>query len=75
MEVGARRPKLHAPAFRIRRGVVSLAVGKFPAPGVFREGAENSARGGRAPISISVFGSKPPMELREGWDYAEGGDV
>jgi hypothetical protein len=28
----------------------------FGAYGVFREGAENCARGGRAPISTSVFG-------------------
>ena len=47
-----------APAFRIGRGVVSPGVEKFLAPGVFREGAENSARGGRAPIPISEFGFK-----------------
>ena len=29
-----------------------------PAPGVFREGAENGTRGGRAPISIADFGLK-----------------
>jgi hypothetical protein len=28
----------------------------FERPTVFREGAENSARGGRAPFSISEFG-------------------
>jgi hypothetical protein len=31
---------------------------QFSAHEVFREGAENSARGGRAPISISEFGLK-----------------
>jgi hypothetical protein len=30
------------------------------AAGVFREGAENSARGGRAPLSLSEFGLHPP---------------
>jgi hypothetical protein len=31
----------------------------FRAPDVFREGAENCARGGRAPVSISESGLNP----------------
>ena len=57
MEVGARRPNLHAPVCRIGCGIVSPGVGKFPAPGVFREGAKNSARGERAPIIKPLIGA------------------
>jgi hypothetical protein len=42
------------PAFSARYRFPASA--QFPAAGVFREGAENSARGGRAPFSISEFG-------------------
>jgi hypothetical protein len=35
------------------------ASAHFPAAGVFREGAENRACGGRAPLSTSEFGFKP----------------
>ena len=42
-------------ASRIRRAFALQGIGKFRAPGVFREGAENSARGGRAPFPTSKF--------------------
>ena len=56
---GARPPRAlldapSRPAFSARRGFPASA--QFPAAGVFREGAENSARGGRTPTSISEFG-------------------
>jgi hypothetical protein len=39
----------------VREGV-SQRVRTIPCTGVFREGAENSARGGHAPFSISGLG-------------------
>ena len=63
---GARPPRAwldapSRPAFSARDRFPAGA--QFPAAGVFREGAENSARGGRAPLSISEFGvsSRDPM--------------
>jgi ferredoxin len=42
----------------VRDGVLQR-VCTIPCTDVFREGAENSARGGRAPFSISEFGLNP----------------
>ena len=58
---GARPPRasLDAPSRPAFSGCDGFsACAQFPAVGVFREGAENSARGGRAPLSISEFGLK-----------------
>jgi hypothetical protein len=61
---GARPPRawLDAPS----RPALSAGGGfqtgaQFPAAGVFREGAENSARGGRAPFSTSEIGMKATL--------------
>lgn len=45
-----------APAARLWIVGVAERIGKLRAPRAFREGAENHARGGRAPVSISEIG-------------------
>ncbi len=66
---GARPPRAwldapSRPAFSARDGFPAGA--QFPAAGVFREGAENRARGGRARLSISEFGLNPISEVEPG---------
>ena len=72
MEVGARRLNLHSPAFRNRRGVRFASGWKIPRPRGFSRGrGKQRSRRARSHFRFGIW--VETTELREGWDYAEGG--